>query len=69
LDLGKAGKTWMVILKLMMLLQNKTSGEELMTRVQDTTVTKSDIGWHAVTDRTDVVFRLELKLRAVQFGT
>jgi len=59
----------MVVLKLMMLLQNKTPGEELMTRVQDTTVTKSDIGWHAVTDRTDVVFRLELKLRAVQFGT
>ena len=35
LDLGKAGKSWMVILKLMMLLQNKTSGEELMTRVAE----------------------------------
>ena len=59
----------MVVLKLMMLLQNKTPGEELMTRVQDTTVTKADTGWHAVTNDTGVVVRLELELRAVQFGT
>jgi len=37
--------------------------------VQDTTVTKADTGWHAVTNDTGVVVRLELELRAVQFGT
>jgi hypothetical protein len=32
-------------------------------------VTKADIGWHTVTDDTGVMVRLELELRAVQFGT